>query len=263
MTIGDTFAAVLAQPAVAVAARLALVCLVVLWIASAWWVWQDARARARGTIVAYVSAAAVIIVTPLLFPLAVVSPTACSGRTGRSRSSASQTSTSRSSRRSLPSHGARSARLPWRTHGSSALCASRRSGPAVAHAGGRSRMTGGSAPGVPPRSPGKHRRKGVPVSRPRPSPSRCTPAAGRSCPRSLRRTRRQRHDATRHGDRDPDPTLLTTRTWERRTIREGTGSCGVRPAVGPVTGSSAACKADRLRIAFPDVLSVSLRTPSG
>ena len=71
-TIGGTFAAILGQPAVAVAARLALAYLVILWIAAAWWVWQDARARARETIVAYLSAAAVIIVTPLLFPLAVV-----------------------------------------------------------------------------------------------------------------------------------------------------------------------------------------------
>ena len=44
---------------------------------------------------------------------------------------------------------------------------------------------------------------------------------------------------------------------ERRTTREGTGSCGVRPAVGPVTGASAVLGMQR------NALRLSLRTRTG
>ncbi|HEX5828980.1 MAG TPA: zinc ribbon domain-containing protein [Candidatus Limnocylindrales bacterium] len=70
--LGETFGSVLAHPAVTTAARLAVVYLVVLWLASAWWVWRDARARYRDAIAPYVAAAAIVLVTPLLFPLAAV-----------------------------------------------------------------------------------------------------------------------------------------------------------------------------------------------
>jgi predicted RNA-binding Zn-ribbon protein involved in translation (DUF1610 family) len=71
-TLGDTLAAVVGHPAVVIAVRIALVYLVVLWLAAAWWVWRDARARYRDPLVPYVAAAAVVLVTPLLFPLAAV-----------------------------------------------------------------------------------------------------------------------------------------------------------------------------------------------
>jgi RNA polymerase subunit RPABC4/transcription elongation factor Spt4 len=70
--LGETFGSVLGHPAVTTAARLAAVYLVVLWLASAWWVWRDARARYRDAIAPYVAAAAIVLVTPLLFPLAAV-----------------------------------------------------------------------------------------------------------------------------------------------------------------------------------------------
>lgn len=70
--IGETFGSFLGHPAVLATAQLAAVYLVVLWLASAWWVWRDARARYRDAIAPYVAAAGIVLVTPLLFPLAAV-----------------------------------------------------------------------------------------------------------------------------------------------------------------------------------------------
>jgi len=70
--IGQAFAELLGNPLVGLAARLLAMYLIVLWVASAWWVWRDARARTRDPIVPYLAAAGVVLVTPLLFPRAVV-----------------------------------------------------------------------------------------------------------------------------------------------------------------------------------------------
>ena len=61
-----------ASPAVGIAIRLIVLYLVILWIASAWWVWRDARTRSSDPFVPYIAAGCVILVTPLLFPLAIV-----------------------------------------------------------------------------------------------------------------------------------------------------------------------------------------------
>jgi hypothetical protein len=70
--VGQTFAEMLGHPAVGVAIRLVALYVVVVWIASAWWVWRDARSRSTDVFVPYLAAGAVLLVTPLLFPLAVV-----------------------------------------------------------------------------------------------------------------------------------------------------------------------------------------------
>jgi len=70
--VGETLAQLLGHPAVGVAIRLTALYVVVVWLASAWWVWRDARTRSTDVLVPYLAAGAVLLVTPLLFPLAVV-----------------------------------------------------------------------------------------------------------------------------------------------------------------------------------------------
>ena len=70
--VAQTFGQMLGHPAVGVAIRLTVIYVVVVWIASAWWVWRDARTRSTDVFAPYLAAGAVILVTPLLFPLAVV-----------------------------------------------------------------------------------------------------------------------------------------------------------------------------------------------
>ena len=70
--VAQTFGEMLGHPAVGIAIRLIALYLVIVWIASAWWVWRDARTRSTDVLVPYLAAGAIILVTPLLFPLAVV-----------------------------------------------------------------------------------------------------------------------------------------------------------------------------------------------
>ena len=70
--IGQAFGELLGHPAVGLGLRFLGLYLVVLWVASAWWVWRDARARSTDALVPYAAAGAVLLVTPILFPLAVV-----------------------------------------------------------------------------------------------------------------------------------------------------------------------------------------------
>jgi predicted RNA-binding Zn-ribbon protein involved in translation (DUF1610 family) len=70
--VGQTFGELLGHPAVGVALRFMALYVVILWVASAWWVWRDARSRTTEALVPYLAAGGIIIVTPLLFPLAVV-----------------------------------------------------------------------------------------------------------------------------------------------------------------------------------------------
>lgn len=69
---GEAFGAVLGHPLVGLVARFVAVYLVIVWFASAWWTWRDARARTRDELVPYLAAAGVILASPLFFPLAVV-----------------------------------------------------------------------------------------------------------------------------------------------------------------------------------------------
>ena len=70
--VAQTFGEVLGHPAVGIAIRLIVLYVLIVWIASAWWVWRDARTRSTDALLPYVAAGAVILVTPVLFPLAVV-----------------------------------------------------------------------------------------------------------------------------------------------------------------------------------------------
>lgn len=69
--IGQAFAELLGHPAVGLAIRFVALYVVIVWLASAWWVWRDARARSTDPLVPYLAAGGVLIVTPILFPLAV------------------------------------------------------------------------------------------------------------------------------------------------------------------------------------------------
>lgn len=69
--IGQAFADLLGHPAVGIAIRFVALYVLILWLASAWWVWRDARARTNDALAPYLAAGAVLLVTPVLFPLAV------------------------------------------------------------------------------------------------------------------------------------------------------------------------------------------------
>jgi Double zinc ribbon len=70
--IGEAFATVLADPVVGIVIRLAAASLVLIWLASALWVFVDTRRRSSSLVAAYGSAALLILATPLLFPAAVL-----------------------------------------------------------------------------------------------------------------------------------------------------------------------------------------------
>lgn len=69
--IGQAFGQVLGLPLVGLGLRLLALYIVVIWLAAAYWTWRDARARTRNPLVPYLAAAGVVLVSPLLFPLAV------------------------------------------------------------------------------------------------------------------------------------------------------------------------------------------------
>jgi len=68
----ETFGTILAHPAVGTALNLGAVYLVILWLAAAWWAYRDAGSRIHAPVAPYLVATGVILLTPLLFPLAVV-----------------------------------------------------------------------------------------------------------------------------------------------------------------------------------------------
>jgi hypothetical protein len=70
--VWDALAALMANPAVLMAFQLAAVYLVILWLASSYWVYRDLGRRTRDPISPFLAASAVILFTPLLFPLALV-----------------------------------------------------------------------------------------------------------------------------------------------------------------------------------------------
>lgn len=70
--IGDSIAAFLDQPIVGAIVRLAAAYLVLVWLAGALWAFFDLRRRTSNPIAPYVSAAFVILASPLLFGFALV-----------------------------------------------------------------------------------------------------------------------------------------------------------------------------------------------
>lgn len=67
-TLIDDF---LANPIVGSIGTAIAVAGVALWLAAAWWAWQDASRRTESTIVACIAAAWIILSTPLLLPLSL------------------------------------------------------------------------------------------------------------------------------------------------------------------------------------------------
>jgi predicted RNA-binding Zn-ribbon protein involved in translation (DUF1610 family) len=69
---GDVVGQALGSPPVQIGARLIVAYLAILWLASAFWVFRDARRRTKDLISPYVAAGGVVALTPFLFPLGVI-----------------------------------------------------------------------------------------------------------------------------------------------------------------------------------------------
>jgi hypothetical protein len=69
---GGAVAAFLDHPVVRLATFLAAAYVVLLWMATAWWVFQDMRRRHRDPAVPFLAAAGLVLASPIGFPLALV-----------------------------------------------------------------------------------------------------------------------------------------------------------------------------------------------
>ena len=69
---GEAVAAFTDQPVVRALVAGAAIYLVLVWLAAAFWAFHDLRRRHRDPALPYVAAAAIIIASPMLFPLAVI-----------------------------------------------------------------------------------------------------------------------------------------------------------------------------------------------
>jgi len=70
--IGEAIGALFADPTVGLILRVAAAYWVVVWLATALWAFVDLRRRTANSILPYASAAAVVLASPVLFPLAVL-----------------------------------------------------------------------------------------------------------------------------------------------------------------------------------------------
>ena len=70
--VAEAVAGVLGHPLVGLLVQALLAAAVVLWLASAWWAFRDLAIRTRDPVAPYLAAAAVLLATPLFFPLALV-----------------------------------------------------------------------------------------------------------------------------------------------------------------------------------------------
>jgi len=70
--VGEQVAAVVGHPVVVFAIQATVAYLCVLWLASAFWVFRDLYRRTRDPISPYAAAGAVVLFTPLFFPLAIL-----------------------------------------------------------------------------------------------------------------------------------------------------------------------------------------------
>jgi RNA polymerase subunit RPABC4/transcription elongation factor Spt4 len=69
--IGDTIGGVFSSPLLQVGVRAIGIYLVILWLASAYWAFRDIQQRSDNAILPYLTAAGIILFTPLFFVLAV------------------------------------------------------------------------------------------------------------------------------------------------------------------------------------------------
>jgi hypothetical protein len=70
-TMTDLLAETLANPVVGAVGTAALLAVLGLWIAAAWWAYTDAARRTESSLAGYVAAGWIILSTPLLLPLAL------------------------------------------------------------------------------------------------------------------------------------------------------------------------------------------------
>ena len=69
---GQVIAGIGAQPVVRMVVTGAAVYFVIVWLAAAFWVYQDARRRHASPIAPYLASAALVIASPVLFPMALM-----------------------------------------------------------------------------------------------------------------------------------------------------------------------------------------------
>jgi len=70
--VGEQVAAIVSHPLVVFAIQATVSYLFILWLASAFWVFRDLYRRTRDPISPYAAAGAVVLFTPLFFPLAIL-----------------------------------------------------------------------------------------------------------------------------------------------------------------------------------------------
>lgn len=70
--IGEQVAGIVQHPLVVFGIQAVVAYLCILWLASAFWVFRDLHGRTRDPISPYLAAGAVVLFTPLFFPLAVL-----------------------------------------------------------------------------------------------------------------------------------------------------------------------------------------------
>ena len=69
---GQVIAGIVAHPVVRLVVTGAAVYFVIVWLAAAFWVYQDARRRHASPIAPYLASGALVIASPVLFPLALI-----------------------------------------------------------------------------------------------------------------------------------------------------------------------------------------------
>jgi RNA polymerase subunit RPABC4/transcription elongation factor Spt4 len=70
--IGDGINQILNDPTVQTIFRLTIIYVALIWLAAAYWAYRDLRIRTTNPLLPYGAAAAIILFTPIFFPLAVV-----------------------------------------------------------------------------------------------------------------------------------------------------------------------------------------------
>jgi RNA polymerase subunit RPABC4/transcription elongation factor Spt4 len=70
--IGDAIGSIVDNPVIQLGFQLAVVYWVVLWFAAAYWAFRDMQSRTDNALAPYLAAAFIVVFTPALFPLAVL-----------------------------------------------------------------------------------------------------------------------------------------------------------------------------------------------
>lgn len=70
-SIGDAIGSIFGNPVIQLGFQIFAIYWVILWLAAAYWAFRDTQLRTENPIAPYLSAAGIIVSTPVLFPLAV------------------------------------------------------------------------------------------------------------------------------------------------------------------------------------------------